>query len=129
MLRKGVYATYKGKEFRCTEVDGGKIKLISDDQKDIGMGFQESSTNRNVYLKIIPVHKANNIFLIIPKAKYKGEFFPVSSGKDGKVLLDTSNTELAKKYGFERTDKYLYSKYVNEDEIEIVEEKKPYSID
>ncbi len=56
--------------------------------------------------------------------------FPASEdGKTGKVLLDTTNTELAKKMDFERTDKYMYSKYVEWDEVEIIEERKPYSLD
>ncbi|GAB6257747.1 hypothetical protein PSKAS_32690 [Peribacillus sp. N1] len=56
--------------------------------------------------------------------------FPASQErKTGKVLLDTTNTELAKRMGFERTDKYMYSKSVKWDEVEIIEERKPYSLD
>lgn len=49
------------------------------------------------------------LFSINPYAEYKGELFPVSEERTtGKVLLDTTNTELAIKMGFERTDKYIY---------------------
>ncbi|KQU23299.1 hypothetical protein ASG65_02935 [Bacillus sp. Leaf13] len=84
----------------------------------------------NIYTKIVQVNEVNELFFINPYAKYKGELFSASEeGKTGKVLLDTSNTELAKKMGFERTDKYMYSKYVEWDEVEIIEERKPYSVD
>ncbi|MFS0889799.1 hypothetical protein AB3M94_13365 [Peribacillus frigoritolerans] len=43
--------------------------------------------------------------------------------------MDTTNTELAKRMGFERTDKYMYSKSVKWDEVEIFEERKPYTLD
>jgi hypothetical protein len=56
--------------------------------------------------------------------------FPASEERrTGKVLLDTTNTELAKRMGFERTDKYMYSKSVKWDEVEIFEERKPYTLD
>jgi hypothetical protein len=35
--------------------------------------------------------------------------------------LGTTNTELAKQYGFERTDKYYYEKEVKEEEFEVLE--------
>lgn len=126
MIRKGKYASYEGKEFRFMNPKGNYVELISHNRKDKNNGFKHY--DENIYIKKVPIEDLDALFYIHPKAKYKGELFPVSNGKDGKVLLDTSDAELAKKFGFERTDKYMYSKYVNEDEVEIVEEKKPYSI-
>ena len=55
--------------------------------------------------------------------------FGAFNGENGKIFLSTPYLKLAEKYGFERTDKYLYSKYVNLDEVEIIEERKPFSFD
>ena len=55
--------------------------------------------------------------------------FGASNGGNGKIILATPYLKLAEKYGFERTDKYLYSKNVNLDEVEIIEERKPFSLD
>ena len=75
------------------------------------------------------VNEVNVLFSINPYAEYKGEVFPVSEERTtGKVLLDTTNTELAKRMGFERTE-ILYSKSVEWDEVEIIEERKPYTLD
>lgn len=45
-----------------------------------------------------------------------------------KIILAT-HFKLAERYGFKRTDKYLYSKNVNLDEVEIIEERKLFSLD
>jgi hypothetical protein len=129
MIRKGEYTIYNGKEYRFIESDKVEfIELISNDKKDMDNGF--THYKNNIYTKMVHINQVNELFSINPYAKYKGELFPASEdGKTGKVLLDTTNTELAKKMDFERTDKYMYSKYVEWDEVEIIEERKPYSLD
>ncbi|MFI8493549.1 hypothetical protein ACIGC1_11630 [Peribacillus butanolivorans] len=129
MIRKGEFTIYNGKEYRFIESDTVEaIELISNDKKDMDNGFTHYKDN--IYTKIVQVNEVNELFSINPYAKYKGEIFSASEeGKTGKVLLDTSNTELAKKMGFEPTDKYMHSKYVEWDEVEIIEERKPYSVD
>ncbi|MED3833851.1 hypothetical protein [Peribacillus frigoritolerans] len=84
----------------------------------------------NIYTKIVGLDEVKELYSINPYAIYKEEVFPASQErKTGKVLLDTTNTELAKRMGFERTDKYMYSKSVKWDEVEIIEERKLYSLD
>ncbi|WP_440970560.1 hypothetical protein ACSS6N_02575 [Peribacillus frigoritolerans] len=129
MLRKGEYAIYNGKEYRFIESDAVEgIELISNDKKDMNNGF--THYKNNIYTKIVGVNEVGKLYSINPYAVYKGELFPASEeSKTGKVLLVTTNTELAKKMGFKRTDKYVYSKSVEWDEVEIIEERKPYSLD
>ncbi|MFJ7854714.1 hypothetical protein ACIQX3_18345 [Peribacillus frigoritolerans] len=129
MLRKGEYAIYNGKEYRFIESDAVEgIELISNDKKDMNNGF--THYKNNIYTKIVGVNEVGKLYSIYPYAVYKGELFPASEeSKTGKVLLDTTNTELAKKMGFERTDKYMYSKSVEWDEVKIIEERKPYILD
>ncbi|YCI77548.1 hypothetical protein M1D47_02565 [Bacillus sp. R1-10] len=129
MLRKGEYTIYNGREYRFIESDTVEaIKLISNDKKDMENGF--TYYKKNIYTKIVGVNEVKEFYSINPYAVYKGEVFPASEErKTGKVLLATTNTELAKRMGFERTDKYMYSKSVKWDEVEIIEERKPYSLD
>ncbi|EPB7023428.1 hypothetical protein ACRROQ_002598 [Listeria monocytogenes] len=51
------------------------------------------------------------------------EFESITETKDF-FRIGTINTEIAKELKFERTDKYLYEKWVPESEIEIMEERK-----
>ncbi|MEK4009638.1 hypothetical protein [Peribacillus sp. FSL M8-0224] len=129
MIRKGEYTIYDGREYRFIESDTVEaIELISNDKKDMENGF--TYYKKNIYTKIVGVNEVKELYSINPYAVYKGEVFPASDErKTGKVLLDTTNTELAKRMGFERTDKYMYSKSVKWDEVEIIEERKPYSLD
>ncbi|MEF2097638.1 hypothetical protein V3595_23790 [Bacillus sp. CFBP9009] len=129
MIRKGEYTIYNGREYRFIESDTVEaIELISNDKKDMENGF--TYYKKNIYTKIVGVNEVKELYSINPYAIYKGEVFPASQErKNGKVLLDTTNTELAKRMGFERTDKYMYSKSVKWDEVEIIEKRKPYSLD
>ncbi|MGG0787191.1 hypothetical protein [Peribacillus sp. FSL P2-0133] len=128
MIRKGKYAMHNGSEYNFNLLEDKSIRLISHKQADLSQGFKH--LDENIYIKNVSVEEVENLFKINTKAKYKGELFPASEERNtGKVLLDTTNTELAKKMGFERTDKYMYSKSVERDEVEIIEERKPYSLD
>ena len=128
MLRKGNYAMYNGSEYSFRLLEDKSIRLISNKQSDLSQGFKHF--DENIYIKNVSVEEVKNLFKINSKAIYKGEVFSASEErKTGKVLLDTTNTELAKRMGFERTDKYMYSKSVEWDEVEIIEERKPYTLD
>ncbi|MED3908469.1 hypothetical protein P4597_04615 [Peribacillus simplex] len=124
MIRKGKYAVHNGSEYSFNLLEDKSIRLISHKQADLSQGFKQ--LEENIYIKNVPVEEVESFFKINSKAKYKGELFPATEErKTGKVLFDTTNTELAKKMGFERTDKYMYSKSVEWDEVEIIEEREP----
>ncbi|MDP1417577.1 hypothetical protein Q8G35_04045 [Peribacillus simplex] len=75
-------------------------ELISNDKNEMDNGF--TYYKNNMYTKIVGVNEVKELYSINPYAVYKGEMFPASEErKTGKVLLDTTNTELAKKMGFE----------------------------
>ena len=127
MIRKGKYASYYGEEYRFRVLDGNRIKLISNNTADINNGF--TPLGRTIFTKIVNISDVDKLFIISPYAKYKGELFTASEeGGTGKVLLDTTDTELAKEMDFERTDKYMYSKIVEWEEVEIIEQKKMFSL-
>ncbi|MFF2500728.1 hypothetical protein [Peribacillus sp. NPDC058075] len=128
MIRKGKYAMHNGSEYSFSLLEDKSIRLISHKKADLSQDFKY--LDENIYIKNVSVEEVENLFKINSRAKYKEELFPASEErKTGKVLLVTTNTELAKKMGFERTDKYMYSKSVEWDEVEIIEERVPYSLD
>ncbi|SIR90499.1 hypothetical protein SAMN05878482_1074 [Peribacillus simplex] len=128
MIRKGEYTFYNGKEYRFIESESkGFIEVISNNKEDMNYGFIHYKDN--IYTKVISLNEVEKVFLIHSFAKYKGELFGASNDGNGKILLSTPHLKLAEKYRFERTDKYLYSKNVNLDEVEIIEERKPFSLD
>ena len=128
MIRKGKYAMHNGSEYSFSLLEDKSIRLISNKHADLSQGFKHF--DENIYIKNVSVEEVENLFKINSMAIYKGEVFSASEERrTGKVLLATTNTELAKKMGFERTDKYMYSKSVEWDEVKIIEERKPYSLD
>ncbi len=128
MIRKGKYAIHNGSEYSFSLLEDKSIRLISNKHADLSQGFKH--LDENIYIKNVSVEEVENLFKINSKAIYKEEVFPASEERrTGNVLLATTNTELAKKMGFERTDKYMYSKSVEWDEVEIFEERKPYTLD
>ena len=127
MIRKGKYASYDGEEYRFRVLDDNGIKLISNNPSDINNGFTPIS--QTTFTKVVNISDVDKLFIISPYAKYKGELFTASEeGGTGKVLLDTTDTELAKEMDFERTDKFMYSKMVEWEEVEIIEQKKMFSL-
>ncbi|MYL59333.1 hypothetical protein GLW20_17635 [Virgibacillus halodenitrificans] len=127
MLKKGKYALYKGAEYRFLKKDNQHVELISNNSSDMKKGF--SHYEDDVYTKVVSKHDLEKTYHITPRAKYKGELFYASNGDgDGTISLDTDKATIAKKYNFERTDKYMYSKYVNIEEVEIIEEKEVYNL-
>lgn len=127
MIRKGEYTIFNGKEYRFIESESkGFIELISNNKEDMNYGFIHYKDI--IYIKVISLNEVEKLFLIHSFAKYKGELFGASNGENGKILLSTPHLKLAEKYGFERTDKYMYSKSVEWDEVEIIEERKPYTL-
>lgn len=127
MIRKGKYASYDGEEYRFRVLDDNGIKLISNNPSDINNGF--TPINQTTFTKVVNISDVDKLFFISSYAKYKGELFTASEeGGTGKVLLDTTDTELAKEMDFERTDKFMYSKMVEWEEVEIIEQKKMFSL-
>ncbi|WP_257348171.1 hypothetical protein [Pseudalkalibacillus decolorationis] len=127
MIRTGTYALYNGNEYRFRRIDDQTIRLISNNKSDTSKGFVHLA--ENVYTMDVRVSKIDDLYYIYSDGIYKGNKFGATEGSKGKVLLSTPDAQLAEQYDFDRTDKYLYSKYVDYSEVEIVEETKPYSLD
>lgn len=129
-MDKGTFAKYKNKIFRVSDIDGDKIRLVSEDQMDLNNGFKEKiypSSYKDIanlprlYINELKKEEIDEIYEVDYKAKYKGNIFNLSFNKAAtQFRIGTINAELAKQNGFERTDKYYYEKVVNQDEIEVL---------
>ncbi|EAG5122838.1 hypothetical protein C7H15_14960 [Listeria monocytogenes] len=121
MIKSGEYACINGKEYKVILKDkNGKSYIISDKKES---DFQKYADG--IYEKEIDLEQLENLYYIIPKAVYEGNNFMIRPNmKNEGICLGTNDSELAKELKFERTDKYLYEKWVPESEIEIMEERK-----
>ncbi|MFD0671928.1 hypothetical protein [Cohnella sp. GCM10027633] len=125
-LKNGLYALHNGQEFKLVEMSDGDYELISNDSNDISLGF--SFYKEDVYTKKVLKYELDEVYIIDTFALYYEVKFKVDSEKDGHVLLGTSQSQMAENLGFERTDKYLYEKWVNIADVQLFEEKKLYTI-
>ncbi|WP_053218443.1 hypothetical protein [Virgibacillus senegalensis] len=129
-MEKGRFAKYKNKIFRVSNINGDNIRLVSEDLADLNNGFKEKVYSGNIkdstnlprlYIKEVKKKEIDEIFEVDYKARHKGHIFNLSFNASGSQFrLGTTNAELAKQNGFERTDKYYYEKIVTQDEIEVL---------
>lgn len=133
-MEKGVFAKYKNKTYRVSNIDKKKIRLVSEDKEDINNGFTEKiypghyQNEHNlpkIYINQVERSEIEELHEIEYNAKYRGNEFNLSFNKANSVFkIGTTNAELAKENGLERTDKYYYEKQVELFEIEIIKKKK-----
>ena len=122
-IKKGRYAIFNGKEYKVYMNEDDSLDLVSHEANDVNNGFIEQYPN--TYVKKVSGNEITNIHRIIPYAKYQGIQFDVNDQeKNGEIHLGTIDATLAKDFGFERTDKYYYEKWVPKNEVEIFEERK-----
>jgi len=69
---------------------GNYVELVSNNATDKKIGFKEYADK--VYIKSVLLDEIDKLFKVYPYAIYNRGKFPVSQGKDDKVLLDTINT-------------------------------------
>ncbi|WP_137791480.1 hypothetical protein [Bacillus sp. E(2018)] len=127
MFRKGTYASYKGKEYKFTEAEEQeKIELISYDPNETEKGFVLYSPG--VFIKQVEVNDVDEMYYIDSLINYQGERFKGMTLGNGQLILSTPDAKIAEKFGFERSDKYLYTKNVEWDEVDIIEGKTSFEL-
>ena len=124
MKTLGKFAVYKGKEYQFTDIKDGNYSLISEDEKDTNIGFQEIRIGR--YSKDVELKDLDFVFMKNTIVKYKGDEFTGSVIEGDKIMLYTRNTILGKKYDMTMRDKDEYYLYINlKDVDEIVQQWVP----
>lgn len=118
MRTLGEFAIYKGKEYQFLDFDDGNYALISEDENDMDIGFQEIRTGR--YAKDVRLEDLDFVFEKSTIVVYRGDEFIGSIIEDNQIMLYTRDTSLGKKYDMIMRDKdeyYLYVGLKDVDEI------------
>lgn len=128
LLKDDFYAIYNGKEYRVSEQDG-YARLVSNDPVDLNLGFSEKNIGENlksrIFVKLVSPPEVCEVYDISTYALYKGFEFPVIGKNDqGYILFSGGYSELMDKLEFSRTDKYGYEKIVEEENLDLIYEKK-----
>jgi hypothetical protein len=135
-MRKGVYAVYKGREYRANPVGNGNFLLISNDIKDLKYGFTPAPRNKGYFIKTVTQIDLDEVYRITPKAIYKGDEFGVQVARDdngveitNRILLVTPYKDIGDKHGFYMREPGVYLKEVGLDEVDkLFEIKKPFPV-
>ncbi|MEN2667018.1 hypothetical protein [Listeria aquatica] len=124
MIKSGKFGIYRGNEYRIISDESDQYYIATRDKNKIDNSFIDKYDS-GLYRKSINLNSLDSYYEIEPKAIYHGIHFPVRTKiLNHQVCLGTGDANLARKMKFERTDKYFYEKWVSEDEVQIVEEKK-----
>ncbi|MCC5804371.1 hypothetical protein [Rossellomorea vietnamensis] len=98
---------------------------MSENQSNLNNGFKEkiypsnynnSANLPRLFISEVKKEEIDEIYEIDYKAKYRGNMFNLSISKTkAQFKIGTVDAELARRNGFERTDKYYYEKEVGGD--------------
>lgn len=126
-MRRGLYATYKGKIYEAGTKGNDIVILRSRDSEDKKYGF-------TLYKNIIYTMKVSRIDVdelcsITTIAEYEGLSFEVLKEKDGSILISSmkGNYKKFEDIGMDKVDKGVYEMWIpKEDAMKIYEEKTVY---
>ena len=132
-MKKNTFAKYNNKIYKISKWNKNQIRLISNDISDLNFGFHKKAYPNNyinkdslpdVFFCDVEIKAIDMIYEITTKAIYDNCTFDLLSHNTNETVIGTSNSELAQKYHFDRTDKYYYELKVPTADINIMEERK-----
>ena len=122
-----MYAIYKGKRYRAVK-KGEKIRIGSDTKE---YGFTEyvdvvGNVHYDRFVKLIDMDELDYLYEERFEIQYQGHFFKISSAlrrinldRDWfEIYVSLEEHQLGISLGFERTDKFLWSKEIGRKDIE-----------
>ncbi|EAV9826844.1 hypothetical protein FZ084_09510 [Listeria monocytogenes] len=127
------FAKYKEVIYKVSKIGDNTVRLVSSNEQDIQKGFVKKENPDNylnkeklpdLYICEVDFSCIKELYEISDIVLYKEKEFEYIDETKELLKIGTINTEIAKELKFERTDKYLYEKWVPESEIEIMEERK-----
>lgn len=124
MMRSGMYAAYKGGEYKAARVDGELYKLIADDIEPAA-GFVRSEF-APAYVKTVHRQDLERIYIIKTFADFQGDRLEVAEENGDIVTLATSDASIAEKFGMSKIDRHDYRLKIAKSEVtRFVEEIRP----
>lgn len=122
MIRNGNYCIYNGIEYELSEDMDDNLIIFSENPSSLEeQGFIDQF-NSGVYSKVVNTSELTKCYRITTKGKLNGKFVNISNENDNEYYVGTSNADIAKYIGAERTDKYYYEKWVPKERVEVFEE-------
>lgn len=122
-----MYAIYKGKRYRAVK-KGEKIRIGSDTKE---YGFTEyvdvvGNVHYDRFVKLLDMDELDYLYEERFEIQYQGRFFKISSAlrrinldRDWfEIYVSLEEHQLGISLGFERTDKFLWSKEIGRKDIE-----------
>ena len=116
MKTLGKFAVYNGREYQFVDLNNGTYSLISNEQRDVHIGFESVRSGR--YVKDVLLKDLDFVFEKNTIVKYKGDEFVGSIIEENKIMLYTRNVLLGKKYNMIMRDKDEYYLYVDLKDID-----------
>ncbi len=128
MYRSGTHVVWKGREFRTTKTSDSKRIIISDNQKDMQIGFKRYNNNE-IFTLEIENKDIEDIFFVDTYVYYEGVKCSIRVESDDSYVLSVFDMQIASEIGFTMSEKGVYYKKVLKVDIDgVVEEKRPYDI-
>lgn len=122
MIRNGNYCIYNGKEYELSEdMDDNLIILTENPTSPEKHGFIDHF-NSGVYSKVVNQSELTKCYRVTTKGKLNGKIVNISDENGNEYFVGTSDADIAKELGAERTDKYYYEKWVPKEMVEVFEE-------
>lgn len=112
----GPTAVYEGRTYRVAMFDRATVDLVSNDERDLKKGFKPHAPG--IFHKRVTRNNLESLYSAEPKAKYRGETFPVTQERGGMLLLYASNPKA--EWGLTEVERCVWEKWVSVRDVEQV---------
>lgn len=123
MIKQGTFVKVKGEEYEIMRVmQSGQSRIIAQKPSQVDERFTDLY-GTGVYSREVSQDEIEEKYRYETYALCEGDQLSVRMAKDGKVLVGTSDCDVAAKHKLERTDKYFYEGWLPEGMVELVTKK------
>lgn len=126
-MKKGIFATYKGKEYSAAMDKNGSVILRSNTLDDLSNGFKQyDGYNKSIAcIKYVNKFEIEDYYKVSTIAVYKGFSFEVVDTKEDLISIVAIGGDYRNwlNLGMKCIDKGMYQKWIKKNEATIVEKK------
>jgi len=120
-MKNGMFCIYKGNEYEVNKDMKCNYVLITKDEKIIDSDFIDKYQS-GTYSKVVNLSELNKCYKIITKGIINEESVNIEKENDLYYFVGTSNSDIARDLGLNRTDKYYYNDWIPKEKVKIIEE-------
>ena len=124
-MRDDIYAEYNGKEYKTGEKNNGLLFLVSNDPKDVNIGFTPLDRDSSKFIKYVTRDELGDMYLVRTYARYKGVAYLVIAEIDDKIeVCDCIDGGQKADYSImTRAGKIESRMWLNKPDVELYEKK------